>query len=142
MFTLAGSSEAVLHSLNLPASIRSVCSTIPIESESEASHTGRTEPAVKTAFELSLLASQNNFVRFFRLFPHLPPLRKCAVYPHLPTLCRLHNCTNFAHISFLTIIAGMDYRHCVVPTVLVPKLQHFHYSNGYTKCRELWCLFT
>lgn len=95
LFTLIGSNEAALHSLSLPVTIRSVCRAIPLWSQiCITNHLPgpppyRTEPSVKIAFKLSLLASQNNFVCFFRLFPHLPPLGKCAVYPHLHTLCRL-----------------------------------------------------
>jgi hypothetical protein len=66
---LAGTSEAAMHALNLPVNIR-------------------TELAVRAALKMTQLTNENNFVRIFRLFPGLPPLGKCAVYPYVQTLRR------------------------------------------------------
>ena len=48
----------------------------------------RTESAVQIALRLNSIVCENNFVRFFRLFRHLPPLAQCALYQHVASLQR------------------------------------------------------
>jgi SAC3 domain-containing protein 1 len=70
LLTNLGSDGAMMHALTLPRQVRA-------------------ESAVQTALGLNRLVCENNFVRFFRHFPRLPPLAQCAAYPYLPALQRL-----------------------------------------------------
>lgn len=67
LLTNLGSTEALTHTLELPKKTRQ-------------------HPTLQAALAINLCFLENNFVRVFKLISHLPPLQKCALFPHIQTI--------------------------------------------------------